>query len=36
MSEINKKQISEALIKAMQREELHTRETAQKLNLNPC
>ena len=36
MSTINKKQISEALIKAMQREELHTREAAQKLNLNPC
>jgi hypothetical protein len=36
MSTINKKQISEALIKAMQREELHTRESAQKLNLNPC
>jgi hypothetical protein len=36
MSTINKKQISEALIKAMQREELHTREAAEKLNLNPC
>jgi hypothetical protein len=36
MSDINKKQISEALIKAMQREELHTREAAHLLNLNPC
>lgn len=31
-----KKQISEALKEAMNREDLHTRETAKYLNLNPC
>lgn len=36
MSTINKQQISDALREAMNRENLHTRETAQKLNLNPC
>lgn len=36
MPEINKKAISEALIAAINREELHTRQAASYLNLNPC
>jgi hypothetical protein len=36
MPDFNKKAISEALIAAMNREELHTRQAASYLNLNPC
>lgn len=36
MSTINKKEISEVMIEAMNREELNTRAVAQHLNLNPC
>jgi hypothetical protein len=36
MKPTNCKEISEAFVKAMQREDLHTREAARKLNLNPC
>jgi hypothetical protein len=35
MSTLNKKEISEALIKALDKENLHTREAARCLNLNP-
>ena len=36
MSTINRKQISDALKEAMNREELHTRDAARALNLHPC
>jgi hypothetical protein len=36
MSTINKKEISDALKTALNREELHSREAAKFLNLNPC
>lgn len=36
MNTINRKEISEALKEAANREDLHTREIAQKLNLMPC
>lgn len=36
MSTINKKEISEALVKAMAREELRSKEAGRLLNLNPC
>ena len=36
MSNINKKELSEALREAMDKEMLHTREAARLLNINPC
>jgi hypothetical protein len=36
MPNIDKKAISEALVQAMNKEELHTRQCASYLNLNPC